>query len=140
MINIDETFFIQLMNFLITLVALNLLLIRPIREIIKKRGDLMADQADKIDGFNSSAERKVKDYEAALVDARKQGVEIRNAKKDEAAVEEHAIMGAAGEEAAATMKAAQVEIAKEVDSAMGSLKNEVGTFATQATNKILGQA
>lgn len=140
MIQPDETFFIQLMNFLITLVALNLLLIRPIREIIKKRGDLMADQADKIDGFNSSAEQKVKDYEAALAEARKKGMDIRNAKKDEAAAEEQKIMGAAGEEAAATMKAAQADIAKEVDSAMGKLSKEVDTYAKQAANKILGQA
>ena len=42
MIDINITAAIQLVNFLVTLAALNYLLIRPVRETIRKRKELMS--------------------------------------------------------------------------------------------------
>lgn len=72
MIDLDISFFIQLANFIITLLVLNLLMFRPIREIIRRRAELMSDQLSKVENFNGQAETKVKDYEAALDSARKE--------------------------------------------------------------------
>ncbi|MEF2229448.1 MAG: ATP synthase F0 subunit B [Pseudodesulfovibrio sp.] len=136
----DKTLFIQAANFLITVFVLNVLLIRPIREIIKKRKDLMADQMAKIEGFNGSAETKVADYEAQLAQARKEANELRSSMKDEGSAEEHKILAVAGEAASGAIQAARAEIEVEAKAAMETLTRDVGKFAEAATGKILGRA
>jgi F-type H+-transporting ATPase subunit b len=140
MIDIDSTFFIQLINFLLTVVFLNALLIRPIREKIKERNTLMADQLSTIETFTSSADEKLKGYEKALDAARQQGLELRKQMRAEGSGEEQQIMSAVGKEVAATMKAAQDEIAAQVAGAKKALVSDVEKFALKATAKILGQA
>lgn len=136
----DKTFFIQAVNFLVTVGVLNVLLIKPIREIIKKRKELMTEQMEKIEGFNSNAEKKVADYESQLTAARKEANDIRSSMKDEGTVEEQKLMSAAGEEASSTIQAARAEIKSQVKGAMDQLTKDVDKFAEAATGKILGQA
>lgn len=140
MIDLDKTFAIQLVNFLVTVVGLNAFLIRPVREKIKERNTLMADQAASIETFNSSADEKLKSYQQALDTARQQGLELRKQLRAEGSGEEQQIMAAAGKEVAATMKANQDEIAAQVASAKKALAADVETFAQKATAKILGAA
>ena len=136
----DKTLLIQAVNFIVTIFVLNVLLIKPIREIIKKRKGLMADQLEKIESFNSSAEGKVADYEAQLTTARKEAGDIRNAMKDTATAEEQKLLSAAGAEASSTIQAARAEIKTQVRGAMDQLTKDVDKFAEAATGKILGQA
>ena len=136
----DKTIFIQAANFLIMIFLLNVVLIKPIREIIKKRKGLMADQLEKIEGFNDNAEKKVADYESQLATARKEANEIRTAMKSEGTVEEQTLMTAAGEESSSTIQAARAEIKSQVKGAMDQLTKDVDKYAEQATGKILGQA
>jgi F-type H+-transporting ATPase subunit b len=130
MIDFDKTFLIQLVNFLITIVGLNLLLIRPIRDKIQERNSLMAAQVGKIEGFNANAEEKLKSYQAAIDAARQEGLEMRKQLR----------AAGAGEEVAASLKAAHDEIAAQVAGAKQALASEVEKFAQKATAKILGQA
>ena len=136
----DKTIFIQGLNFIVMIFLLNVVLIRPVREIIKKRKGLMADQLEKIEGFNSSAETKVADYEAQLTQARKEAGEIRNTAKDAGVAEEQAMLSEAGAEASNLIQAARAEIQSEVKVAMDQLAKDVNVYAEQATGKILGQA
>lgn len=136
----DVTVFIQAVNFLATIFVLNVLLIKPIREIIKKRKGLMSDQLTQIESFNASAQDKVADYEAQLAAARAEANVVRSAAKDEATVEEQKLMSAAGAEASSTIQAARAEIQAEVKGAMDALTKDVEKFAEAATGKILGQA
>jgi len=140
MIDIDSTFFIQLINFLLTVVFLNILLIKPIRDKIKERNTLMADQLSTIETFNSNADEKLKSYNQALDAARQQGLELRKNMRAEGSGEEQQIMSAVGKEVAATMKAAQEAIAAQVTGAKNALGADVEKFALKATAKILGQA
>lgn len=140
MIEFDKTFSIQLVNFLVTVVGLNALLIHPIREKIKERNTLMADQLASIDKFTSSADEKLKSYEQALDSTRQQGLELRKQMRAEGAGEEQQIMSVAGKEVSATMKANQDAIAAQVASAKQALSADVEKFAQKATAKILGQA
>lgn len=140
MIDLDKTFTIQLVNFLVTVVGLNALLIHPVREKIKERNTLMADQLASIDNFTASADEKLKSYEQALDSTRQQGLELRKQMRAEGAGEEQQIMSVAGKEVAATMKANQDAIAAQVASAKQALSADVEKFAQRATAKILGQA
>ncbi len=136
----DKTIFIQGLNFLVMVFLLNVVLIKPVREIIKKRKGLMADQLNQIEDFNESAGKKVADYEAQLTEARKEANDIRNAAKDAGVAEEHALLSEAGKEASSTIQAARAEIKSQVKDAIDQLTKDVEKYAEQATGKILGQA
>ncbi|MGE4293375.1 MAG: ATP synthase F0 subunit B [Desulfovibrio sp.] len=136
----DKSIFIQFVNFVLMLILLNWVLIKPIRGIIQKRKELMAEQMGGIEKFTSEAETKLKDYEAALDAARKEGMEIRSQLKGEGSAKEQELMSAAGAQAAATLREAEAKIDAETNSAMDVLKKSVAGYAQKATNKILGQA
>jgi F-type H+-transporting ATPase subunit b len=140
MIMPDNTFFVQLVNFIITILLLNVLLYKPIRGIIKKRNDLMAKQTADIDEFTRTAEGKLSEYEATLDGARKEANDIRAQFKDQGTAEEQGILSAAGEDASSTIKAARAEVADQAAGAQKELEAEVDKYAKQATAKILGQA
>ncbi|MBI9111789.1 ATP synthase F0 subunit B [Maridesulfovibrio ferrireducens] len=138
MIDLDISFFIQLANFIITLLVLNLLMFRPIREIIRKRSELMSDQLSKVENFTNSANSKVKDYEVALDGTRREGMDIRNDFKEQGAKEEQALLSAAGKVAAVTLKEARAEVASEKGAALKVLDGEIEAFAQKVTAKVLG--
>ena len=138
MIDLDISFFIQLANFIITLLVLNLLMFRPIREIIRKRSELMSDQLSKVENFTTSANSKVKDYEVALDGTRREGMDIRNDFKEQGAKEEQALLSAAGKVAAVTLKEARAEVASEKGAALKVLDGEIEAFAQKVTAKVLG--
>ncbi|MFP4168391.1 MAG: ATP synthase F0 subunit B [Desulfonatronovibrionaceae bacterium] len=140
MIELNELFFIQLVNFLIILLVLNLILYRPIRGIIKKRADLMAQGLDEAEKFSAEANKKMESYEERLKEARKEANEIRVGKKEAGQSEEQVLLDAAGNEAAEILREAKEKITKEKESALSSLKGKVDEFAQKAADKVLGQA
>lgn len=138
MIDLDYSFLIQLANFLITLLVLNFLMFGPIREIIKRRAELMKGQMGKIEQFTDQADSKMKGYEKALSDARRAGLEVRSEFKEQAQTEEQDILQKAGKAAAASMKQARQEILAEKGKAMKALTGQVENFAQKVTAKVLG--
>jgi F-type H+-transporting ATPase subunit b len=99
MLDINLTLFIQLANFLITMAALNFLLIRPVRDMIKKRRALASKLLQEADSFAQEAEKRLDGYEKALAEARRKGAASRDAKKEEGMGQESAILARAREEA-----------------------------------------
>jgi len=137
MIEIDITLVVQFINFVITLVVLNILLVRPIREIIKKRTGVMADLVGSAERFTQTADEKLKNYEAALDEARKAGTAERLRFKDEGQSEEKAIIAKASASAQEQLTQARSEIDSQSKTAMESLKSQVDSLADKAVAKIL---
>jgi F-type H+-transporting ATPase subunit b len=140
MIELNITFFIQLVNFLIVLFVLNLILYRPIRGIIKKRAEIMAARLDEIERFTAQASDRMTAYEQELDNARQQAQDLRMQMKEEGYAEEKKLVEAASTEAGSILKAAREKIASEKKSAIAALKAQVDKFAQMAAEKILGQA
>ena len=137
MIELNLTFFIQLINFLLLLAILNVLIYRPIREIVKKRGQKIAGDLSEIEEFNSQAEKKVDDYQAALDQARKEGDRLRNDLKLEGTQEEKMVLARAADQGAADLESARKEIATESDKAKQDLEKHVPDFAGKVADKVL---
>lgn len=140
MIELNVTFFIQLVNFLIVLLLLNLILYKPIRGMLKKRAELMSKQVSKIEDFTKTAEDKMAAYEQDLDKARVKAQEIRTGLKEEGYENEKGIIQAANDEAGNLVKSARDKITKDKDAALSSLKKEVEKFASKAADKILSKA
>jgi len=138
MIDLDVTFFYQFVNFIIIMIVLNFLLVRPIRGIIKKRNDVLAGYVSEAEKFTAEADEKLKNYNAALDEAKAAGVEERNQFKGQGTAEEQSIVQAASDEASAALKAERGGIASEAGSARDALKGQVGTLASKMVDKVLG--
>ena len=77
MLDLNITLVFQLVNFFIALYVLNLLLIRPIREIIRKRKAVMDDMSGESESYEYQAEQRLSDYDNQLVaEAQKRAQEI----------------------------------------------------------------
>lgn len=137
---LDGWFFVQLANFLIILVVLNAVLIAPVRRMLKLRADTFAAQASEIDGFTSSAEGKIKNYQAALEDARREANAVRIGLRVEGAEREKAILDAANEEAFVSLKGARATVANESKVALETMLAGVSVMANKAVSKVLGKA
>ena len=138
MINLDATIFIQMANFLITLVVLNYLLIKPVREQIAKRKALTSGYAVDIETFSSKASEKLSEYETALAEARAQAGQARENMKAQGAAQEQEILQAAHADAHGYLQSSRAQTAKEVQAAMKTLLSQVNDLAAKAGAKILG--
>ena len=137
MIDLDSSIYIQFINFVITLVVLNFILIRPVREIIRKRAEKMSGLLAGAEDFTARAEEKLAGYQKSLDEARAAGTEARNALREQGVSKEKEIMEAAGTEAATTLAEAKDRAAKEASAARDGLKAQVGSLAQKVADKIL---
>ena len=62
MVDLNITLWIQLANFLVTLVVLNYLLISPIRKIIRKRKDNVEGLIGEIEAFTAGKQQLLDEY------------------------------------------------------------------------------
>ena len=138
MIKLDSTIVIQFINFVVTIVFLNYLLIKPVREQIGTRNKLIEGYANEIATFTESASQKITAYEAALTQARSNAILAREAVKAEAVTEEQKIIAKAQAEAQAFIAQSRERVAKESQQATQVLLSRVDEFAAKAMNKIFG--
>jgi F-type H+-transporting ATPase subunit b len=137
MLDLDSTIFIQFINFCVTFLVLNWLLISPVRGIIKKRNEKMASLLEGAEGFTARAEEKLKSYGAALDEARRLGSEERSAIKESGVTEEHQLISAANAGAAKELAQVKQDLDKQADAARQELKGKVQAMAQQVTAKVL---
>lgn len=137
MIDLNATFFVQFVNFLLILILLNVILIGPIRRILKKRAEFVASQMDGIESFATAADTKLKDYEKSLDAARQAATAERTAMKAEGLAKEKTLLDAAGAEAASTVQAARADIAAQSAAAQKALLAGVSGLASKAVAKVL---
>jgi F-type H+-transporting ATPase subunit b len=137
MIDLNATFFVQLVNFVLILILLNVILIGPIRKMLKKRAEFVASQMEGIESFTTSADTKLKDYELALDAARAAATAGRMAMKAEGQAMEKELLEAAGAEAATKLQAARAEISAQSAAAKKALEGKVSGLASKAVAKVL---
>ncbi|MBG3876653.1 ATP synthase F0 subunit B [Desulfovibrio oxamicus] len=138
MIDLNITFFFQLVNFLVTLVVLNAILIRPVRGIIRQRRDKMSGLLGESEQFAGQADTKLKNYEATLVKARAEATAERDKARAEGVAREQVILADAGRQAQDYLEKSRQEVAAQVKTAMDALKGQVDALAAKATAKVLG--
>jgi len=140
MIDLNATFFVQFVNFLLILILLNVVLIRPIRRMLKKRAEFVATQVGAIDQFTGTATTKLADYEKALDAARQQALAARLAVKAEAVAQEKTLLDTAADDAAKRVQTARTTIASQSAAARKALETDVADLASKAMAKVLAGA
>lgn len=140
MIAIDVTLFIQMLNFLVFLVIMNILLYRPVRQMVAKRNKLIMDQRQSIDQANQEAEQVVKEFEETIKNARIAGRRKFDEYKEEARRQEKELLQKAYQEASEELARVRAEIQKEKEVALKELREQIQMFSLEVAGKILGRS
>ncbi len=138
MLDLNITMLFQLANFFLALILLNVLLIRPIRNIIRQRKSVMDGMGSEAASFEEQAARRLADYEAQLQGARQEAGRNRAEAREAGAAEQAALVGAAQKEAQAIMTQARETLRAEADATLKELRGRIDEFADKAAARVLG--
>ena len=138
LISFDNTFFIQLANFVVTLIVLNFLLVKPVRNQIAARKALTDGYAADVARFTQEAGAKLGGYEETLSAARVEASKSREAAKEEGRKREQEVLAKAQADTQAFLSASRAKTAQEMKAAGDALGSQVDAFASRAISKILG--
>ncbi len=134
------SFLLQMANFVFLIWVLNLILYKPIRNVLKQRNKKVTGLEQSIESFQKDATDKQEAFNTGLRSARIKGLEKKENLLAEAAGEEKEIIAQINEKAQAELSQVRGQIAKDVQVARQSLLKDVDGFAAAIGEKILGRA
>jgi F-type H+-transporting ATPase subunit b len=130
---------IQIINFLIILWILNLILYRPIRNILRQRKEKIEGLEVTIETYNEDAQEKDAAFAAGIKEARTKGLNEKEALLQTAADEEKEIIAKVNAKAQAELADIREKISQEAQTAKAVLQTKVDEFASVICQKILGR-
>lgn len=136
----DVSLFVQIANFLIIIWVLNIILYKPIRNILIQRKEKITGLEQNIEKLNEDTAEKDEAYLAGIKDARARGLNEKEVLVKEGAEEEKRIIEQINQKAQANLAEVRENITKEAQNVRESLNKEIDTFANAISEKILGRA
>lgn len=137
MIDLNATFFAQIVNFLVLVFILKKLAYKPVKKILKEREDKIAESLNKADADVAEAQAVLEERRKALAEARTKAEEIvTDAEKRASETREDSIRETKNE-IAQMKKAAAAEIQRDRARAMEQLRADVVSLSMAAAGKII---
>lgn len=137
LISINETFLVQLVSFLIFLFLFHRIMIRPLRDVMQQRKDLVEDiQQEMLDAQAELEEsvQQVRKKETGMLTAAN---EIRARLEEDGGQQAREILAAARSEVESLRQKAETEISSLISEAHKGLQAESETVAIRIIEKIL---
>jgi len=136
----DWTLFLQMANFIILILILNVILYKPIRRILIERKKKIQEGEDAIESAKQSAEEAGQAFKTKMSDAKLKGHQEKEALKQAAQDEEKQLLDEINQKGQAELEAVRAQIAKDADAARSKLKGEIEAYSGAIAEKILGRA
>ena len=140
MITIDITVVIQIINILILIVVMNAVLYKPVRTVLAKRKEKLAELGSAIDTFKKNAELRKEEINRKLNDARSKAKEEIEKAKGEAQTATSESLAKVRQEATDSKNSQLSEIEKQFADALQQLSGQIDSFASEMAAKILGRS
>ena len=137
MLDLNITLVFQLVNFFIAIFVLNILLIRPIREIIKKRNGVMDNLAGEADSFESQAAERLANYEAELARARQDAGLTREEGRNAGLTEQQGIVGTAQKSARDILADTRRSLRGQAEATLSEPRNQVSDFSARLADRLI---
>jgi len=138
-ISIDWTFLVQFTNFVVLMVILNVLLYRPLRNVMAQRKEGIEAKHQRARDLEVSINEKMERYEKSLHAAKVDAGQAATLIRKEAAKREATILGSARMEASGHLDLIKAQVAKQAEAARSGLKNETQVLAAAIAGKVLGR-
>ena len=136
----DWTLFVQIANFIVLIIILNVILYKPVRQILIERKKRIQGYKEGIETLQRDASESEQTFQAKISEARQQGVQEKDALKQTGQEEEKRLVDEINQKAQAELEAARAQIAKDAEDARRGLEVEVKAFSAAISEKILGRA
>lgn len=140
MVDINSTLLIQLANFLLLLLALNLILFKPLRRIIQERELGISTAFTDAKTAQEQMQRLLEQYNASLAEAKQKATAAYSALYQQGLDSQREMITAERTRAGETLDKARAEIAAAADAARTDLKQEADRLSQDITAKLLGRA
>ena len=140
MIELNLSFVIQLVNFGILVLVLNVFLYKPIRKVLADRRQVIDSAREKTVSVDAEVQAKMAQYEARLHTAKAEAGAQRADAMKLAQVEEAALLERARKQASESLSSIREKVAKEAGEARELLKKQVEILSGDICEKILGRS
>jgi len=139
MIELDWTLFAQIINALVLVYVLNLVLYRPIRNILKERQARLDADAAALAQLAEQSQGIAGEIQENLTAARRQGVAEKEGLRQEGAQDEASLLEKVKKEVDKEWARVEKKIKEDMDKARKTLKGQAQSFAQVMAAKILGR-
>jgi F-type H+-transporting ATPase subunit b len=130
---------IMTIPFLVTLVALNVILVKPMREYLEGRDGAIHGARKEAAELDASAEAKLSELEARLTTARQEAAQVRADHRRRGLENEREILSAARAKAEAEVTAALAIISGEAESARTAIGQTAKNLSVDIAGRVLGR-
>lgn len=136
----DISLVYQMINFLVLLFLLNLVLYKPIRNVLLERKAKVGGLETGVEKASADLNAQMDSYKNGLKDARSKGLLKKEGFIQEASKEETEIIEQINKKAQANLAQIKQQVASETEQARKVLEKEVEAYAKAIGEKILGRA
>jgi len=138
-IDLDISLLVQLVNFILLILAMNYLLYRPILKILAERRELFDRLKDKASKAKSALESGEAEKERLNAESLRQGLNLRSELTARGLEQEKALLAEAQEKAARQVSEARTKLQQSAAAARAALTQETAEIAREMASKILGR-
>jgi len=139
-IELNLAFFVQVVNFGILVLVLNIFLYKPIRKVLADRRQVVDGAREKTAAVDLEVQEKMALYEVRLRDAKAVAAERRAESIKQAQAEETSVLEKARAEATVSLGTIRDRVAKEAADARILLKQQAELLSVDISEKILGRS
>lgn len=139
MLDLNSTFFIQILNFIVLLLVLKKFAWGPLIAAMHARTEKIEGNIRQADADRASAAELKKDYEDKLAKARVRAQEIQDSAAQQASAYERARKEETNQEIEQMKSAAKAQIQQERDDAAKQMKGQMVALSLAAAAKLMGQ-
>ena len=140
MIDINISLFYQLANFLVLLIVLNILLFKPIRQIMREREQGISSALGDAKNAQERMRNLLDSYNASLAEAKQKAATAYNAGYQQGLDAQRDMIAAERTKAGAMLDKARAEISSASAAARADLGKEAERLSQDITAKLLGRA
>ncbi len=140
MIEINYTFLIQIANFLLLLLLMNIILYRPIRRILSQRYEKTKSLQEMIEDYQNRSDKNDKDIEENMIQARKDGFIEKERLKIHGQDEGKKALVEANSLVEAKIGKAKDEVEVKIADARKDLEGQISGFSRELAEKILSRS
>ena len=140
MIELNVAFFVQVVNFGILVLVLNIFLYKPIRKVLAERRQVIDGARETAASVDLEVQEKMAQYEAKLRDAKSEAGASRAESLKQAQQEETAVLEKARKESSESLASIRTKVAKEAADARELLKKQAEALSGDICEKILGRS
>ena len=140
MLKIDFSLIIQIANFLLLLLLMNIFLYKPIRKIMTRRNKEINSLEGTIEGYKNRSDQDEKDIAEGMILARKEGHREKETFKSQGLEVEKGVLQKASSSAEEKIVTAKQEIDNKIADVRKTLEDQVASFSEELAEKILGRS